>query len=132
MDTTSLMSQFADPNTIKSLTIAQQFIGGLITAVLGMGITFICLGILQFVIGLFDKLNSQVAHQEQPAVIPSTVPSAAPLRQDDEIVAAITAALAITLQTGPERIVIRNIKKIPETATAWHRAGQVEHLLGKG
>ncbi len=131
MDTTSLMSQFADPNTIKSLTIAQQFIGGLITAVLGMGITFICLGILQFVIGLFDKLNSPVALQ-LPTVSPSETIPAAPLQQEEEIIAAITAALAIALQTGPDRILIRNIKKIPETAPAWHRAGQVEHLLGNG
>lgn len=132
MDSTSLMNLFADPGTIKNLSILQRFVGGLITTFLGMGITFICLGILQFVIGLFDKLNSPVRQSQTFTVDPVEAPPAVQQHQDEEIVAAITAALAVALQTPADKIVIRNIRQTEEISPPWSRAGRLENLLGNG
>jgi glutaconyl-CoA/methylmalonyl-CoA decarboxylase subunit delta len=134
MDTATLMAQFANPETIKTLSIGQQLTGGMITTLLGMGITFICLGILQFTIGLFEKLADKPAAQPQqmPPVNAAPEHPAETLVHDEELVAAITAALTMTLNTTTGQIVIRNIRRTEDYATPWNRVGRVEQMIGNG
>jgi sodium pump decarboxylase gamma subunit len=132
MDTVELLTKFADPEAMKALTTAQRVIAGLITTALGMGITFISLIILQFIIGIMAKLTAEKAVKKQqvkPLVTTEEkIPAAENLLQDEEIVAAITTALALQLKTSVSNIIIRNIEKVEASSTAWHKAGLAEHM----
>lgn len=132
MDTIELLAKFADPEVMKTLSMNERVIAGLITTVLGMGITFISLIILQFVIGLMAKLSGEKIKEEvvtpAPATEPDTASSNANLMKDEEIVAAITTALALQLKTSVSNIVIRNIERVEESTTAWSKAGIAEQM----
>ncbi len=132
MDTVELLAKFADPEVMKTLPLMERVIAGLITTVLGMGITFISLVVLQFVIGLMAKLTSEKVKETKGEDVGSVVgqeaTEKASLLQDEEIVAVITTSLAIQLRTSVSNIVIRNIERVEESSTAWHRAGIAEHM----
>ncbi len=133
MTTTELLAQFADPNVIQSLSTLDKLTAGLITTLLGMGITFLALIILQFIISWMDRLvNRTSAIPEKPATPAATpqptVEQAATLQDDNELVAAITAAIAMKMKTSVGNIVIRNIEKIEDRSPAWNRAGIIEQM----
>ena len=134
MDTVELLSKFADPEVMKNLPIMERMIAGLITTVLGMGITFISLIVLQFAIGLMARFTSVKGAKAEKVGTPAVVKGATATvhkekgEKDEEIVAAITTALAIQLNTSVSNIVIRNIEKVDESSTAWHKAGIAEHM----
>lgn len=131
MDTVELLTKFADPGAMKALTTTQRVVAGLITTALGMGITFISLIILQFIIGIMAKLTAEKSVKKQqvkPRVTAEEKVAADNLLQDEEIVAAITTALALQLKTSVSNIVIRNIEKVEASSTAWHKAGLAEHM----
>ena len=56
MDTIELLAKFADPKVMKTLSLSSRLFAGLITTLLGMGITFVSLVILQIVIQLTARL----------------------------------------------------------------------------
>jgi sodium pump decarboxylase gamma subunit len=132
MDTVELLTKFADPEAMKALTTTQRVVAGLITTALGMGITFISLIILQFIISIMAKLTAEKAAKKQqvkPLVAAGAKVSAAEnLPRDEEIVVAITTALALQLKTSVSNIVIRNIEKVEASSTAWHKAGLAENM----
>lgn len=132
MDSVELLSRFADPETIKNLTIMQRLTAGLITTILGMGITFVALVVLQFVIGLMAKLSAprirEEATVEKVDELTEKVVGKAPGENDEELVAAITVALAQQLRTSVSSIVIRNIEKVGQPSSSWHKAGIAEQM----
>jgi sodium pump decarboxylase gamma subunit len=129
MDTMELLTKFADPETLKTLTTMQRLMAGLITTFLGMGITFLALIILQFVIGLMAKLTGE----EKPALVAGPAPAPAQnladqRKKDEQLVAAITVALAMQLKTAASNIVIRNIQKIEDHSPVWNKVGIAEQM----
>ena len=127
MTTTELLKQFADPNVIQSLSITDKLLAGLVTTLMGMGITFIALIILQIIISLMDRLLNRTATASVAA--PETTPAASAVLQDDqELVAVLTAAIAMKMKTSVGNIVIRNIEKIEDRSPAWNRAGIIEQM----
>jgi len=136
MTITELLVQFANPELMHSLPLSDKLTAGLVTTILGMGITFTALIILQFVISWMDSIlnrSRQTVPQPSTVVPPaesaSSTPAAAPsLTDDNELIAAITVALAAQLQTSIDNIVIRNIQKIDTNAPAWHRAGIIDQM----
>lgn len=132
MDTIELLSKFADPEIMKALSLSDRLFAGLITTLLGMGITFMSLVILQIVIGLTAKLAApkpikEVSVQTKEASLQNPAEKQLP-NDEDEIVAAITTALAVQLKTSVGNIIIRNIEKVGEPSSAWHKAGIAEHM----
>lgn len=133
MDIMTLMAQFADPENLKNLSLTQKVTASLITTLLGMGITFISLIILQCAIGLlarFSGVGAPVA-TEQEQITPETSATAATdvedqRRKDEELVAAITVALSLQLDTAAGNIRIRNIRRIEDHSPAWNRVGLAE------
>jgi sodium pump decarboxylase gamma subunit len=136
MTTAELLSQFSNPETIHILSTSDKMTAGLVTTVLGMGITFSALVILLFIISWMNKLLNPGPKQGPPPSTLTTepsavVPDAAGKRNesdDHEVVAAITTALAMTLKTSASNIVIRNIEKIEDNSPAWNRAGIIEQM----
>jgi sodium pump decarboxylase gamma subunit len=134
MIVTELLAIFADPNAIHSLSSSDKLLAGLITTILGMGITFSALIILQFIIAWMDKiLNSRKATATKaPAPAPTTEPSpkaqTESYQDDNELVAVIVSAIAMKMKTSVENIVIKNIEKLDDRSPAWNRAGIIEQM----
>lgn len=133
---TDLLTAFADPEKLKEFTTTQRLWAGLITTILGMGITFVVLIVLQFVIGLFEKLSGS-EQKPTPALKPTPTAAAGkadekPVTQsDDELVPVIAASIAMMLGTSTGNIVIRDIKKMEDTSPTWRRAGIVEQMQNR-
>ena len=128
---TELLSKFADPEVIHTLSVTDKLIAGLVATILGMGITFTALIILQLVIVLMDKLSKRPA-KTCPAALQS-VESAAPLSEpvpsvNTELIAVISSVIALQMKTPVSNIVIRNIEKINNPSSAWKRAGIIEQM----
>jgi len=134
MTVTELMTQFANPHVVHSLSAMDKLTAGLITTILGMGITFMALIILQFIIALMDKvLNNAWAKSatfEADLSIAEKSPDAKEeLHQDDnELVAVIASVIAMKLKTSIGNIVIKNIEKLEDRSPAWNRAGIIDQM----
>ncbi len=140
MQIVDLLATFSDPEAIESLSASQRLTAGLITTLLGMGITFLALVVLMLVTSVLDKL---VGAEKVPAGAPRAIGSA-PIgsavddlessrreQGDDELVAAITAALAVMLETSEARFVVRKITRVEDSSTVWSRAGIAEQLQNR-
>jgi sodium pump decarboxylase gamma subunit len=138
MTITELLAQFANPETLKTLSFANKLLAGLVTTVLGMGITFIALIMLQVLISWMDQLINRTAarpkktSQKAPAPFPASE-AASQLEtneqgDDSELVAVITAVIAMKMKTGVDNIVIKNIVKIEDRSPLWNRAGIIEQM----
>jgi len=135
MGITELLVQLADPETVKTMSFADRMLASLVVTFLGMGITFIALIVLQIVISLLARFTAQPKRQPEPAPpAPVAPPAAMPAvstsisaDDDDELVAVISAALAMYPTSATGDIVIRNIRKIG-SAPAWGRAGIVDQM----
>jgi sodium pump decarboxylase gamma subunit len=132
MTVTELLARFSDPQVIHSLSTSDKLLAGLATTILGMGITFSALVILQFVIAWMDKILNRKAEDTSKAVAgpqpvkPQEQPR--PETDDGELVAVIATAIATQLKTTTDRIVIKNIEKIEDRSPSWNRAGIVEQM----
>jgi sodium pump decarboxylase gamma subunit len=133
MSVTELLKQFADPGVMHSLSMADKLLAGLVTTLLGMGITFTALILLQLVISWMDRLinrpaadtagTSETATAAEPAVAKEST-----TRDDHELVAVLTAVIAMKLKTSVGNIVIRNIEKVEDRSPAWNRAGIIDQM----
>lgn len=135
MTVTELLARFADPDVIQTLTISDKLMAGLVTTILGMGITFIALILLQFIISWMDKiLNNGKEAQTNSAAAKGTVTKQSKDTQknhyhdDKELVAVIAAAIAMKMKTSVDNIVIKNIEKLDDRSPAWNRAGIIEQM----
>ncbi len=125
-----LLSQLADPEVIHTLSASDKLLAGLATTLLGMGITFLALIVLQVVIAVMERLLNRSG---KPLPVPAPPRPAAAVAagsatDNRELIAVITAVLANQLGTRPERIVIRNIESVHNQQPAWGRAGIIEQM----
>ena len=129
---TDLLVTFANPEAMHTLSVNDKLLAGLITTLLGMGITFTALIILQFIISALDRiLNKSKAEKKQAPIATVAAPAPEPKRKQEdpeELVAVISTVLAMQLGTRPDRIVIRDIVPIIDDSPAWNRAGIIEQM----
>jgi len=134
MTVTELLAGFANPDVIQTLSTSDKLMAGLITTILGMGITFTALIILQFIIAWMDKLLNKSG--TKVAEVAATIPlKKAPPEEreeshldDNELVAVIASAIAMKMKTSVTNIVIKNIEKLDDRSPAWNRAGIIEQM----
>ena len=131
MDVSTLLLQLADPQAIKNLSFLEKIAGGLVVSCLGMGITFLALIILQFIIGLLARF----AAPPSPAPLlktetgsPAAVDEPDGQTENEELVAIISAAIAMSLQPAGKEVIIRNIRRIKTPSLAWSRAGILDQM----
>lgn len=134
MIVTELLARFADPEVMQSLSISDKLTAGLVTTILGMGITFAALIVLQFIISWMDKIlnKTKTAPNESMPIGPTAQQQPADAvhthRDDNELVAVIAAVIALRLKTSVDNIVIKNIEKLDDRSPAWNRAGIIEQM----
>lgn len=140
--------KFCDPNTIHQLTLSQKMISSLIVTALGMGVTFVGLIAIQFMMqitsrvvkSIEDRINKPVVIDRTQQVAPK--PAAEPRLEEiqriatesgseeitEELIAVITAAIAATLGTHASGIVVSNIRRVDNNTPMWAMAGRTEQL----
>lgn len=102
-----------------------------LNTLMGMGIVFIVLILISFIISLFayvNKFETAMAKKKEakkapaaPAPAPKAAAAPAPAVQDDtELIAVIAAAIAAYEGTSPDGIVVRSIRKV-SSAKTWKR-----------
>lgn len=133
---------FLNKDTIHTLTLNQKMFFSLVVTMLGMGVTFVGLIAIQYMIGLSsvivrgieNSINKTVTIDKSPAVQPETMqimPKENTVSGDElseELIAVITAAIAASLETHTSNIVVRNIRRVSQSTPAWATAGRSEQL----
>ncbi len=131
MTTTELLAKFADPEIIQTLSLSDKLFAGLMATILGMGITFISLIVLQFAMVIMEKLLGRPAKETVQETVHSGVPAPSPevtTTDDNELIAVIGSVIALQLKTSVSNIVIRNIEKVEDSSSAWNRTGRLEQM----
>ncbi len=133
MTVTELLSSFANAEVMHSLSLSNKLMAGLITTILGMGITFTALIILQFIISWMDKILNRQKTETAPAtaspvIIQPIEAKPENLVDDNELVAVIASVIAMKMKTSAHNIVIKNIVKLDDLSPAWNRAGIIEQM----
>lgn len=140
----SLMEQFANPDTMHSLSFGDKMAGAGITTLMGMGITFCILILLWGVIAVMTRIMAS-ADKKKAAPAPAAAapapaaaaPAAAaaapagdavPASNDAELTAVIAAAIAAYEGDGEVKsdLVVRRIRRIAGSTPAWAREGRDE------
>ncbi len=115
-----------------TLSFTERMIGGTIVSCLGMGITFIALILLQFLMELQSKIIARAEKKllKSPATAPQhqAATSSSSNDNDEELVAVISAAVAMEMQKSTGDVRIRTIRKIEETSLSWNRAGILDQM----
>ncbi|MGI6722274.1 MAG: OadG family transporter subunit [Anaerovoracaceae bacterium] len=147
-----LMEQFANPETMHSLSMSDKLAATGITALMGMGITFCILLLLWLIIAILTRAirasekKAEASAQEavpapaKPAAAPApaaavsepgagggTLPGAAP-GDDAALIAVITAAIAAYEGDSAMKsdLVVRRIRRVAGAAPVWAREGRQE------
>jgi sodium pump decarboxylase gamma subunit len=103
---------------------------GLVVTALGMGVTFVTLIVLSY---LLDLLRIVFYKEPQKAPIQvgenaSVVEESVEEGNEEELIAVISAAIAASLQTSTHNIVVRNIVRVGDQSPTWNRLGKVEQM----
>lgn len=126
-----LMEQFANPETMHSLSMGEKLAGAGITTVMGMGITFLVLILLWGCVAIMTKFTyrpkkEEQAPQQTSAAAPSAAPAVTPAAADDSLIAVISAAIAAYEGGSPNNLVVRKISRISGATTVWGDAGRAD------
>ena len=127
----SLIEKMKFAEYFEKLSFGEKMLGSVVTAIMGMGITFIVLVILMYSIKAMGAiLREKKAPAQKTAVPVAPAPAAAPKAaaaeagdDEDEIAAVIAAAIAA--QEGTRGFVIRNVYRAP-SVSGWNAAGRSE------
>ncbi|MFH1039114.1 MAG: OadG family protein [PVC group bacterium] len=129
MPEATLLQKFIDPALIRQLGLPEKMLGSLYVTALGMAITFIVLGLVWAVVGLFSRLSAPAAAKEAKIPPAAGRPRPETAAEDaGETVAVIIAAVADCLNVPPDRIRVRNITRGADTTPPWGRMGRVDQL----
>ncbi len=126
----SLMEKFSNPEYIETLSMGEKLLGGLITTVMGIGITFMVLLLLWVIIAVVSKAIAGTENKTKKSDVPVT-PVATPVAavertSDSELIAVITAAIAAAEGGASSNLIIKRISRVTGNAPAWSTAGRAE------
>lgn len=131
----SLMEQFANPETMQSLSIGDKLAGAGITTVMGMGITFVVLILLWGCIAFMTKITYRPKKGDkapQTTTDAAAPPSAAAAditdhsAIDENVIAVIAATIAAYEGGSPNNLVVCKIRRVSGETTAWGDAGRAD------
>ena len=128
----SLMEQFANPDTIHSLSMGEKLAGAGITTLMGLGITLLVLILLWGCIAVMTKFTYRPNKGEKApqttdaAAAPSAPETVTAAAADDALIAVISAAIAAYEGGSANNLVVRKIRRISGDTTAWGDAGRAD------
>ncbi len=99
---------------------------GLLGTISGMLIVFLTLTLIALIINLFKYFGRNDIKNVKGEHIQIT--KSTEDEDDLELVAVITASLAITLNTSVDDLVVKSIKRVPNNNSSWSVIGRQENL----
>lgn len=106
-----------------------ELIHGLMVTVIGMGVTFVALIALSFILDLFrilaegsskkENLTQEIEEIEKESYVEE---SSVEDEDNLELVAAITAVLSASLNTTSDQLVVRSFRRIDRGSSSWKKA----------
>ncbi len=123
MNLTQLIQQISDKSVITNLNIIDKLVAGMSIALISMGIVFVVLLTIAFIISLFPLRNELKKDKEKEVVQFKVDENKSKDSEDMEIlVAIITAAICSTNDINPNNLVVRRIIKSNNTKTTWENS----------
>jgi sodium pump decarboxylase gamma subunit len=120
-----------------------SFMDSMIVTALGMGVVFVVLVILMYIVKLMEVMlhrNAKKSKEPSGGDLPGKsvkAPAPAPAavstntEPDLELAAVIAAAVAANMGVSPSDLVIRRIVRLPETAPIWSLSGRAELMASR-
>ena len=146
MNITQILEIFSDKEMIQTLSFSEKMLGVAVTVILGMGLTFLVLIVLQYLIGVLTsfmiakpsdknkqtnnasedkKVTKEIVNEQDDDIIEESI-----VDNTEELVAAITAAL--TLKLGREnRFIVKDIVRVADNTPVWNRTGLLEQMTSR-
>lgn len=116
MEKLSLLEKFVNPELMKNLSMGDKVMASLYVMILGMGATFVALCILWGLIAIMTKMVSGTKKETEKVVEGlKPIPRVTLEKEEEnkeELVAVITAAIAASMQTSTNNIVVTNIPRV--------------------
>ena len=116
----------------ETMSIAAKLANGFGLTILGMGVVFAILAVLSFAL---DGLRVLLADKEKSASGPvKKDPPPAPVqrkvqREDSEdLIAVITAAVAVFTEKPADTVIVKSIRQIPRTNPVWGAVGRQKQM----
>ncbi len=133
-----LMERFADPALFEALSFGEKMTGSFITMLMGMGVTFVVLCLLWAFVAIMGKFmgiaskGDKASAKTEAAATPS-VQQVAPVKNDDEVIAAVIAAAIAAYQGsgGTGNLVVRKISRISGETTLWTNAAREDCIASR-
>ena len=111
----------------------------LIITLFSMGLVFVTLLIISFILdgfkaAFYKKGSKKKVENAQQSPVKTVEPKVVepkvvePEQDDEELVAVITAAIALNLSKSTSDIVVRNIRRVPQSTPAWAKACRQEQF----
>jgi len=127
-----VLESFKHADSFAQMDMVDKLIASGYVTMLGMGITFVALILIWFLIALMSRFirgieSKQAITEVKPANVPApvVVSSVSSVEGDEgELVAVITAAIAASMNTSMHNIVVTNIRRIPDTTPTWGKLGR--------
>lgn len=114
----------------------EQLSYGLIVTLVGMGIVFLVLIGLAYMLGALKLISNRGTAEKKTEVIkvekveePVEVTSA-PAEDEGELMAAISAALAVFMGSS-SNLVVKSINRVEGSAPAWSKVGRQEQMFNR-
>lgn len=110
---------------------------GLTVTLIGIAIVFFGLTILIGLIKLMEKATANLGQggkkakkqAEAPAPVAAPVAEEVPVTDDSELIAVISAAVAMMMEDG-SAFTVRRVRRV-QNAPAWHKAGREEQVYSR-
>ena len=126
-----LMDMFANPETFTELSLGDKLEGSGITAMMGMGVTFLVLIILWIFIAIMGRVVSSVekgdkaSEETRAAATPSVAAVTTDSDSKDDLIAVIAAAIAAYEGSGGSgNLIVRKISRVSGEITPWSNAAR--------
>ncbi len=126
-----LMDMFANPETFTELSLGDKLAGSGITAMMGMGVTFLVLIILWIFIAIMGRVVSSVekgdkaSEETRAAATPSVAAVTTDSDSKDDLIAVIAAAIAAYEGSGGSgNLIVRKISRVSGEITPWSNAAR--------
>ena len=101
----------------------------LVVTVFSMAIVFISLLAISFILDIFRMTLSGEGKKNKEEIKPAPIMNEKPQEtkeNEEELVAVITAALVASLGKSVDGLLVKNIRRIPDSEPAWTKAGRLE------
>jgi len=130
MENMALLDKFANPEMIHSLTFGEKMLATFYTTVSALIIIWIMTVLLsKFVRAIENKGKADIVEvKEAPQAIKQAETVTDAEENDEELVAVISAAVAVSLNTSIHNIVVTNIVRVNDATPSWGVAGRTDQL----